>query len=156
MDTKGPEFAYVRDRLHDLDLSTTVVDVGILGEPLDIVPDIDHAAVARYGGTTIEALQNAGSRGRAVEGMREAVKRLTQKLYLEGKLDAIFSMGGAEGAVMGAAAMMILPIGVPKNSGLSDCVREALLRPADRNQRHYGGAFGGRYPGSQFDCLHRF
>ncbi len=114
MDTKGPEFAYVRDRLHDLGLETTVVDVGILGEPLDIVPDIDHAAVARYGGTTIEALQNAGSRGRAVEGMRDAVKHLTRTLYREGKLDAIFSMGGAEGAVMGAAAMMVLPIGVPK------------------------------------------
>ena len=114
MDTKGPEFAYVRDRLHDLGLKTTVVDVGILGDPLDIVPDIDHAAVAKCGGTTIEALQNAGSRGRAVEGMREAVKRLTRELYAEGKLDAIFSMGGAEGAVMGAAAMMVLPIGVPK------------------------------------------
>lgn len=114
LDTKGPEFAYVRDRLHGLGLQTTVADVGILGDPLDIVPDIDHAEVARYGGTTIEALQNAGSRGRAVEGMREAVRSMTRALYREGKLDAIFSMGGAEGAVMGAAAMMVLPIGVPK------------------------------------------
>ena len=59
MDTKGPEFAYVRDRLHALGLTTTVIDVGILGEPLDIVPDMDHAEVAQFGGTTIEALQNA-------------------------------------------------------------------------------------------------
>ena len=114
LDTKGPEFAYLRDRLQDLGLETTVVDTGILGDPLGIEPDIDHGEVARHGGTTIEALQNAGSRGKAVEGMREAVKALTRKLYQEGRLDAVFSMGGAEGAVMGAAAMMVLPVGVPK------------------------------------------
>ena len=114
MDTKGPEFAYVRDRMHDLGLTTTVIDVGILGAPLDIVPDIDHAEVARFGGTTIEALQQAGSRGKAVEGMRDAVQKLTLHLYEQGQLDGIFGMGGAEGAVMGAAAMMGLPLGVPK------------------------------------------
>ena len=114
LDTKGPEFAYLRDRLEELGLRTTVVDSGILGVPLGIVPDIDHAEAARYGGTTIEALRNAGSRGKAVDGMREALKKLTLELFLEGKLDAAVSMGGAEGAVMGAAAMMQLPVGVPK------------------------------------------
>jgi uncharacterized protein (UPF0261 family) len=46
--------------------------------------------------------------------MREALKNLTRELYEQGKLDAIVSMGGAEGAVMGAAAMMVLPVGLPK------------------------------------------
>jgi uncharacterized protein (UPF0261 family) len=46
--------------------------------------------------------------------MREALKKLTLDLYNKGELDAIVSMGGAEGAVMGAAAMMVLPLGVPK------------------------------------------
>jgi uncharacterized protein (UPF0261 family) len=114
LDTKGHEFAYVRDRLRALGLETTVVDIGILGEPLGIEPDIDHAEVARYGHTTLEAMRTAGSRGRAVAEMREAVKALVRALYAEGRLDAIFGMGGAEGAVMGAAAMMQLPIGVPK------------------------------------------
>ena len=114
LDTKGPEFAYLRDRLHGLGLTTTVIDAGILGEPRDIVPDIDHAEAARYGGTTIEALQQAGTRGKAVEGMRDALQQLILKLYQEGKVDGIIGMGGAEGAVMGAACMMILPLGVPK------------------------------------------
>ncbi len=114
LDTKGPEIAYLRDRLQALGLKTTVVDSGILGEPLGIQPDIDHGQAATYGGTTIEALQNAGSPGKAVAGMREALKKLTLSLFDEGKLDAIVSMGGAEGAVMGAAAMMVLPVGVPK------------------------------------------
>ena len=114
LDTKGPEIAYLRDRLQDLGLATIVVDSGILGEPLGIIPDINHAEAAIHGNTTIDELQNAGSRGRAVAGMREALKKLTLKLYADGRLDGIVSMGGAEGAVMGAAAMMQLPVGVPK------------------------------------------
>ncbi len=114
LDTKGPEIAYLRDRLQSLGLQTIVVDSGILGEPLGIVPDISHAEAATYGNTTIEALRKAGSRGKAVGGMREALKNLTRSLYSQGRLDGIVSMGGAEGAVMGAAAMMQLPVGVPK------------------------------------------
>lgn len=114
LDTKGPEIAYLRDRIQALGLSTTVIDSGILGEPLGIVPDISRAEAATYAGTTIEALRNAGSRGKAVHGMRDALKVLTLELYKAGKLQAITSMGGAEGAVMGAAAMMQLPVGVPK------------------------------------------
>ncbi|NOZ71942.1 MAG: UPF0261 family protein, partial [Chloroflexi bacterium] len=117
LDTKGAEIAYLRDRIQDLGANTIVVDSGILGEPLgiELAPtDITRAEAATYAGFTIEALRNAGSRGKAVEGMREALKVLTRKLYQQGKLDAITSMGGAEGAVMGAAAMMQLPVGVPK------------------------------------------
>ena len=118
LDTKGPEIAYLRDRLQALGLETAVVDSGILGEPIGISleagRDVSRAEAARYAGTTIEALRNAGSRGKAVEGMRTALKKLTLEYFSQGKLDAIVSMGGAEGAVMGAAAMMQLPVGVPK------------------------------------------
>jgi uncharacterized protein (UPF0261 family) len=114
LDTKGPEIAYLRDRLQDLGLETLVIDSGILGEPVGIEPDISRAEAAVYAGTTIEALREAGSRGKAVHGMREALKNLTVELYKTGRLQGIVSMGGAEGAVMGAAAMMQLPVGVPK------------------------------------------
>jgi uncharacterized protein (UPF0261 family) len=114
LDTKGPEIAYLRDRLQALGNTTLVVDAGILGEPLGIVPDIDHAEVAAYGGGSLEALQNAGSRGRAVHGMREALCTLVRQLHADGRIDAAVGMGGAEGAVMAAAAMMELPVGVPK------------------------------------------
>jgi uncharacterized protein (UPF0261 family) len=117
LDTKGPEIAYLRDRLRALGMETAVIDSGILGEPIGISleagRDISHAEAAHYAGTTIEALRNAGSRGKAVEGMRGALRKLTLELYSQGKLDAIVCMGGA-GAVIGAAAMMQLPVGVPK------------------------------------------
>lgn len=118
LDTKGAEIGYLRDRLQELGLETIVVDSGILDEPLgielDAERDISRAEAATYADTSIEALRNAGSRGKAVHGMREALKKLVPQLYQEGKLDGIISMGGAEGAVMGAAAMMTLPVGVPK------------------------------------------
>ncbi len=118
LDTKGAEIAYLRDRLQALGLQTIIVDDGILGEPLGITlnpgRDVSRADAATYGGTTLAALRNAGSRGKAVAGMREALKKLTLAFYQQGKIDAVVSMGGAEGAVMGAAAMMQLPVGVPK------------------------------------------
>ncbi len=113
-DTKGPELAYVRDRLKSLGVNVLVIDSGILGEPLGIVPEVDRATVATYGDTTIDALRNAGSRGKAVRGMREALRKLMTELYQERKIDGAIGMGGAEGAVMSAAAMMVLPLGVPK------------------------------------------
>jgi len=114
LDTKGPEIAYLRDRLQEFGLSTIVIDSGILGEPLAIRPDISHEESATYAGSSLEVMRQAGSRGKAVEMMRESLQNLTLNLYQKGKLDAAVSMGGAEGAVMGASAMMILPVGVPK------------------------------------------
>ncbi len=114
LDTKGPEIAYLRDQLQALGLSTIVIDSGILGEPLDITPDITHEQSATYAGSDLEAMRLAGSRGKAVDMMRESLKNLILELYQNGKLDAAVSMGGAEGAVMGATAMMMLPVGVPK------------------------------------------
>jgi uncharacterized protein (UPF0261 family) len=118
LDTKGAEIGYLRERLRALGVATTVVDSGILGEPiaieLDPERDISRAQAAAYGGTSIEALRNAGSRGRAVAGMRDALKKLILDRFRAGQVAGVVSLGGAEGAVMGAATMMQLPIGVPK------------------------------------------
>ena len=96
LDTKGAEIAYLRAHLQALGLAVTVVDSGILGEPLGIeldpTQDISRAQAATYGGFTIEQLRNAGSRGRAVAGMREALKTLAIKRYREGELSAVVSM----------------------------------------------------------------
>ncbi|MBK8047131.1 MAG: Tm-1-like ATP-binding domain-containing protein [Anaerolineales bacterium] len=118
LDTKGAEIGYLRDRLKALGLATTVVDSGILDEPLGIeldpAHDITRYEAAAYGGFTLEQLRAAGSRGRAVAGMRTALQKLILEHYRAGKVAGVTSMGGAEGAVMGAATMMQLPLGVPK------------------------------------------
>lgn len=114
LDTKGPEVAYLRSRLHALDLPTIVMDTGILGEPLGIEPDVSHADLARSGGTTIESLRTAGTRGRAVDQMRTFIRSEVKTLHDRGLVLGAIGLGGAEGAVMAASALMELPLGVPK------------------------------------------
>jgi uncharacterized protein (UPF0261 family) len=114
LDTKGPEAAYIRDGLNRLGIKTTVIDTGILGEPLDIIPDISHEELAKFGGITLHELQNSGTRGRAVEQMRRFVIDKVQDLYSKGEVLGAIGIGGAEGSVMSAGALMTLPIGVPK------------------------------------------
>ncbi len=114
LDTKGPEISYVRDRINMLGGKTLVLDSGILGEPVDIVPDIKRAQVAEAAGSNIDALRNAGTRGAAVEKMKDGVRAIALDLFAKGEIQAVLCLGGAEGAVLGAEAMMALPIGVPK------------------------------------------
>jgi uncharacterized protein (UPF0261 family) len=134
LDTKGPEIAYLRDKLQSFGLQTMVADSGILGEPLDIVPDVTRAEVARLGGTTIETLRKAGSRGEAVHGMLAGLRTLALDAYRAGKLHAIVTLGGAEGAVLGASAMKSLPIGVPK----------VIVTPIASGHRRFGPLVGTR------------
>ncbi len=114
LDTKGPEIAYVRDRIRALGAQALVLDSGILGEPVDIVPDVTRAEVARAAGTTIDVLRSVGTRGAAVERMKEGVKQITLDLFAHRKVQGVLCLGGAEGAVLGAHAMKALPIGMPK------------------------------------------
>ncbi len=134
LDTKGPEIAYVRDRMRALGADVLVLDSGILGEPEDIVPDITRSDVALAAGSTIDALRNAGTRGAAVEKMKEGVKQVALDLFAQGKLQGVVCLGGAEGAVLGATAMRALPIGVPK----------ILVTPLASGKRYFGTFMGTR------------
>lgn len=113
LDTKGPEVAYLRDRLNALGVATLVVDSGILGEPVGIVPDVTHDELAARGGITLTQLQASGTRGRAVDTMRDLVTGLVRELHARGELVGGISIGGV-GSVMGAAAIQELPVGTPK------------------------------------------
>ena len=113
LDTKGPEVAYLRDRLNSLGIETLVVDSGILGEPVGIVPDVTHEELARRGGITLAELQASGTRGRAVDTMRDLVVDLVRERFAAGELAGGIAIGGV-GSVMGAAAIQELPVGVPK------------------------------------------
>jgi uncharacterized protein (UPF0261 family) len=114
LDTKGPETACLRDRVQALGCDTLVLDSGILGEAVGIEADFNRREVAIAAGSTIDALRNAGSRGKAVEEMLKGVRALTLQLFGESKIHGVASLGGAEGAVLAAAAMKVLPVGFPK------------------------------------------
>ncbi len=114
LDTKGPETAYLRDRVRELGCDTLVLDSGILGEAVDIDADFTRQQVAIAAGSTIDALRNAGTRGKAVEDMLKGVRNIALDLFAEGKIHGVASLGGAEGAVLAASAMKVLPVGFPK------------------------------------------
>ncbi|MDX1995569.1 MAG: Tm-1-like ATP-binding domain-containing protein [bacterium] len=114
LDTKGPETAYLRDRVREHGCETLVLDSGILGEAVGIEADFDRRTVAQAAGATIDALRNAGSRGKAVEEMLKGVRAIALDLFGQGKIHGVVALGGAEGSVLAAAAMKVLPIGLPK------------------------------------------
>src|SRR5574341_1077197 len=134
LDTKGREVGYVVHRLREGGLRTLVVDTGVLGDPLDIVPDIDHDTVARAGGATLERVRTIGARGAAIEIMREGLRHVLGDLHRHGRCDGVIALGGAEGAVMAAYAMQVLPIGVPK----------LIVTPVAAGRRPFGPFIGTR------------
>src|SRR4029079_11498507 len=113
LDTKGVEFAYVRDRLRAAGGAVTVVDAGVLGPPA-FDPDISREAVFAAAGTTYDAIKAAGDRGQAVAQAARGVAKIAADLHKQGKVSGVMSLGGSAGTTIGTAAMRALPVGVPK------------------------------------------
>jgi uncharacterized protein (UPF0261 family) len=113
LDTKGHEYAYVRDRLRERGVDVILVDAGVLGAPL-VEPDLTREAVASAAGVELADLVGAADRGRAIEAMARGLGVVVRQLHEAGNLDAILGLGGSGGSSLIAAAMRELPIGVPK------------------------------------------
>jgi uncharacterized protein (UPF0261 family) len=113
LDTKGLEYAFLRDRLHDHGCDTFLIDTGILDEP-QVGPDIDRETVARAAGTTVADLVATHDRGAAVTAMARGAAEIARQLHAEGRLDGILGLGGSGGTTIASAAMRALPVGVPK------------------------------------------
>lgn len=113
LDTKGSEFAFLRSQVQAHGVQTLVVDIGVLGSPA-FAADIASASVAEAGGTTLEELRTAHDRGAAMASMARGAARVAQRLYAEGRLDAVIGMGGSGGSSVVAAAMQVLPLHIPK------------------------------------------
>jgi uncharacterized protein (UPF0261 family) len=113
LDTKGLEYAYLRDRIREHGVDVILVDAGIVGEPL-AEPDVAREEVASAAGADVAALAAAGDRGVAVETMARGAAEVAKRLHAEGRLDAIGALGGSGGSALATHAMRQLPIGVPK------------------------------------------
>ena len=112
-DTKGEDYAFVRTMLEDSGLSVLLVDFGVLGAP-DFAADIDRATVADAGGASIDIFQDGRNKDRAMRVMSDGLRCTVRRLYDEGRLHGIISLGGSGGTSVAAAAMRELPLGVPK------------------------------------------
>jgi len=113
LDTKGTEFAYVRDRLAAAGVPVILADAGSLRPPA-VEPDIARDAVFAAAGARVEQVRAAGDRGRAVELAASGAAKIAANLHKEGKLSGVIGLGGSAGTTIGTAAMRALPVGVPK------------------------------------------
>jgi uncharacterized protein (UPF0261 family) len=113
LDTKGLEYAFVRERLVEAGIDVLLVDTGVLGEPL-VEPDVPREEVARAGGADHAALAAAGDRGAAMDAMGRGAADVLLRLHGEGRVDGVLSLGGSGNSSVAARAMRELPVGVPK------------------------------------------
>lgn len=112
LDTKGSEYAFLRDRVRAAGCDVVLVDAGVMSDrsPANIGPD----EVAAAAGADRAALAAARDRGPAVEAMTRGATQVVRRLHAEGRLDGILGIGGSGGSSLISAAMRALPIGVPK------------------------------------------
>jgi uncharacterized protein (UPF0261 family) len=113
LDTKGMEFAFLKELIEKEGLETLVIDFGVMGEPA-FTPDITRQEVARAGGGDLADLVSGGHKDEAMRIMAAGLAVVVRRLFDEGRLDGIIGMGGGGGTSLTTAAMRALPVGVPK------------------------------------------
>ncbi|MGD0231471.1 MAG: Tm-1-like ATP-binding domain-containing protein [Syntrophorhabdales bacterium] len=141
LDTKSEEAKLAKDLLEGQDLRVITMDVGTgFGGRPAFVPDYPAEELARAAGTTLSEILAMGWEprgpmaplGRMGAGastfmggmsagmatfmgwMSAGASGVAARLYAEGKLHGIFSLGGTLGTHMATAVMRSLPLGIPK------------------------------------------
>ena len=112
LDTKGVEYAFVRNRIRDAGCDVLVVDAGVLSA--SPFADISSDEVAAAAGADRAELAAARDRGAAVAAMTRGAAVVIRRLHAQGRLDGILGIGGSGAAAIASTAMQGLPLGVPK------------------------------------------
>ena len=113
LDTKGEEYAFIRDRVIDAGCDVVMINAGVLEDP-EYPTEFGREEVASEAGADIEALVAAGDRGTAVTAMAEGAATISQRLCNEDRVHGLLGMGGSGSASIVSHAMQQLPIGFPK------------------------------------------
>ena len=112
LDTKGGEYAFLRERVGAAGCDVILVDAGITAVSSEA--DVSADEVAAAADEDRSALAAANDRGSAVAAMTRGATVVVKRLHDEGRLDAILGIGGSGGSSIVSTAMQALPIGVPK------------------------------------------
>ncbi len=113
-DTKGEDYAFVRERILARGHEVLTLDTGVLGETNLFLVDVGAAAVAAAGGGNLAALRAKGDRGEAMKVMCRGAEVVIARLHANSRFDAVLGLGGSGGASVIAPAMRALPLGLPK------------------------------------------
>ena len=113
-DTKGAEYAFVRQQILARGHRVLTVNTGIMGST-DLFPvDVQAYDVAQAGGGSLEQLRASKDRGEAIKVMCSGAPAIIKSLYDDRMIDGIIGMGGTGGTAVVTSAMRALPVGVPK------------------------------------------
>ena len=115
LDTKGAEYAYLRERLrlHGVDAHPRRRRRQRAGRRRE--PDVSREQVAAETGADPAALRAGGRPRRRGDGDgrgRRGARRAA--LYAEGTIGGVLAAGGSGGTAIATRAMRALPVGVPK------------------------------------------
>ena len=120
LDTKGPEAAFVKDRIEQEGFGTIVLDTGILAprDPAGPPPDVSADRIAEEGGEDRAKLISKSvekeTRNRGIRAMSKGSAKILRQLYDQGRICGVIGLGGAQGTEISTYAMRALPLGVPK------------------------------------------
>lgn len=116
LDTKGEEYAYVKEQIEATGTNVFVVDCGVLGEPA-FAPDISAADVAAKAGVSLADFRGAtegDGRVNANKAMAEGLTAVLGELVEQNTIQAVLALGGTGGTDLASAAYRTLPLGFPK------------------------------------------
>lgn len=111
-DTKGKEYAFVKDLIESLGMKVYTIHLGVF-KPI-FEPDVSNVEVAEAVGGDMKQLAENKDRAKATETLSKGLEVLLPKLYKAGHFDGIISLGGSGGTSLVTPGMRALPIGVPK------------------------------------------
>ncbi len=113
MDTKGREVEYLCGCFRESGVAVLTIDAGILGEaPFPVT--VTREEVAFAGGTPLADLQKEGDEGKAISVMQKGAAVWAQRLYRDGRIGGIISIGGSMGTALATGVMRLFPVGFPK------------------------------------------
>ncbi len=113
-DTKGAEYAFVREQILVRGYKVFMVNTGITGSTHLFPVDIEANNVAEAGGSSLEELRKKMDRGEAMKVMCAGAPAIVKSLYDNEMFDGIIGMGGTGGTAVVTSAMRALPVGMAK------------------------------------------
>lgn len=112
LDTKGEEYAWLRERLAQAEVETVVVDVGSFSSSADA--DVTADEVIAAAGEDATALRSRRDRGEMMAVMGRGAANVIRELADSGRIHGVLAVAGSGGSSVAAPAMQALPVGFPK------------------------------------------
>lgn len=116
LDTKGEEYAYVKEQIEATGTNVLVVDCGVLGDP-SFTPEVTADEVAAKAGVDLADFRGAtegDGRVNANKAMAEGLTAVLGELVEQNRIQAVLALGGTGGTDLASTAYRTLPLGFPK------------------------------------------